>query len=79
MLAILKFLPELLSLIMAIVDLAKAHGQAQAGADEVVLAVIKKAREDIEKATAAALQATADHATKKDDSAFDQDFRRDKP
>lgn len=76
LLAALKALPALISLISSIKGSADAASNQGIGYDRAVKESLETAAARIEMADEAAREAERDHATKGDDSAFDQDFKR---
>lgn len=75
-LAALKALPALISLASAIKGSADAAANRGIGYDKAVADSLKVATDRITAARAIEQEAEKDHATKSDDSAFDQDFKR---
>lgn len=76
LLAALKALPALISLISSIKGSADASANQGIGYDRAVKESLEMAAARIQMADEATQEAERDHATKADDSAFDQDFKR---
>jgi hypothetical protein len=75
-LAVLKALPALISLIAAIKQSADAATSRGLGYDEAVNATLKAVADHVAAAHEVEMQADQDHTAKKDDTAFDGDFQR---
>lgn len=75
-LAALRVLPALISLISAIKNSADAAANRGIGYDRAVAESLKVSTERIAAARAVEHEAAKDHATRTDDSAFDQEFKR---
>jgi hypothetical protein len=76
LLAALKALPALISLVAALKNAAEARTNQGLGYDQAVAATLKKGADMLKVARQVEDQAAKDHATKADDSAFDRDFER---
>lgn len=76
LLAALKALPALISLISAIKQSADAAANRGIGYDQAVGDSLKRGAEMVATAREVENEAAKDHATKADDSAFDPEFRR---
>jgi hypothetical protein len=75
-LAALKALPALISLIQSIKGSAEAAKNQGIGYDKAVKDSLETAAARVKIARDVEIEAEKDHAAKADDSAFDQDFRR---
>lgn len=75
-LAALKALPALISLASAIKGSADAASNQGIGYDKAVKESLETAAARTAQAREVEREAETDHATKADDSAFDQEFRR---
>lgn len=75
-LAVLKALPALISLAASIKNSADAAANRSIGYDKAVADSLKLASDRIALAHEVEQEAAKEHATKADDSAFDQDFKR---
>jgi hypothetical protein len=76
MLAALKALPALISLISAIKVSADASANQGIGYDQAVADTLKKGADMLAVVKNVEQQAERDHATKQDDTAFDTEFQR---
>lgn len=75
-LAALKSLPALISLISAIKGSAEAAKNQGIGYDKAVKDSLQTAADRVRQAREIENEAAKDHAAKPDDSAFDQEFKR---
>jgi hypothetical protein len=76
LLAALKALPALISLISALRSDADARANQGLGYDQAVADTLKKGADMIAAARQVEAEAEKEHATKSDDSAFDREFER---
>lgn len=76
LLAALKALPALISLVSAIKGSADAAANQGIGYEKAVKDSLETATSRITQAREIEQEAAKDHATKSDDTAFDQEFRR---
>lgn len=76
LLLILKLVPTILSIINKLVAAAHDQQMIDAGKAEELATEHQKLGETLAKVHAAAQEATTAHQTVKDDSAFDQEFKR---
>lgn len=79
LLAALKALPALIQLIASIKVSADAATNRGVGYDQAVADVLKATTDRLAIAQEVEAEAAKDHAAKQDDSAFDQDFKRNNP
>ena len=79
LLAALKALPALIQLIASIKVSADAATNRGVGYDQAVADVLKSTTDRLAIAQQVEGDAAKDHAAVQDDSAFDQDFRRNEP
>jgi hypothetical protein len=75
-LAVLKALPALISLVSALKNDADAATNRGLGYDQAVADGLKRAADMLAIAHQVEDEAQRDHASKSDDSAFDRDFQR---
>jgi hypothetical protein len=73
--AILKALPQILSLIQLLAQKVRDAEQRGIGRQEAVAEALTIAQQQIATANAAEIRATQSHAKDKTDGAFDQDFK----
>lgn len=76
LLAALKALPALIQLLASIKVTAEAQVNQGIGYDQAVADTLKTASDRLTIAQQVEAEAAQDHATKPDDTAFDQDFKR---
>jgi hypothetical protein len=76
LLAALKALPALISLVSALKNSADARVNQGLGYDQAVADTLKRGADMIAATHQAEAEAARDHATKSDDSAFDRDLER---
>lgn len=75
-LALLKALPDLISLLSTIANMAQSSKERGIGYDQAVADGLKAANDGLLQATEAANEAQARHRADPTDTAFDDQFRR---